>query len=312
MKNTIILALLCLLFVQCNVEGQVVDSPIVSESTVDVQLDDFVGIWEYIDNPENMDIPNGIYTIEIEKEKNELIGKYCAIAQKGNRIDCSPEDDFNLDIKFINNHLEVKFYSFYGAEGGKAKIELKDKRLVWEITETPKGDFYIPKKAEFILNTEQDAPAPASNDEGSLKKAYEKSTSISLPIEFSYEFAIELNDFTTIESGQEIPELAHLSEFQFAKLPSIGKTKLLLVSGYLESGQTELYLLTLNESFSVIDKVLLYTHQENEGDGILTRFEINKDYQIRTTKEEDVNGKKMVLETKLLKINANGKFVKAQ
>lgn len=312
MKNTLIFALLCFLFVQCNVEGQVVDAANISESVVDVQLDDFVGVWEFIDNPENADIPNGIYTIEIEKEKNQLIGKYCAIAQKGNRIDCSPEDDYNLAIKFIDNHLEVTFYSFYGAEGGKARIELKDKLLFWEITERPKGDFYIPAKAEFNLNTEQGQSAPADNDEGSLKNAYEKSTSIALPIEFSYEFAIERGDFVSIEGAQEIPELDQLSEFEFAKLPSTGKTKLLLVSGYLESGQTELYLLALNESFKVVDKVLLYTHRENEDDGILTRFKISKDYLITVTEEESANGKSTVLEKNTYSIDSKGKFVKAK
>ncbi|PHS08592.1 MAG: hypothetical protein COA88_06410 [Kordia sp.] len=141
-----------------------------------------------------------------------------------------------------------------------------------------------------------------------ILQAIEEYETISLPIKFSYDFAIELKDFSTIEETLDITEFDHLTDFQFAKLPSLGKTRLLLVSGFMESGQSELYLLTLNDTLNIIDNIMLYTHKETESGGITTKFKISKDFMISVLKEEEIEGSILILEKKWFKIDIAGKI----
>ena len=78
-------------------------------------------------------------------------------------------------------------------------------------------------------------------------------------------------------------------------------------SGYMESGQSEMYLITVNDSFEKVDAVLLYTSREIEEGSISTRFEISKDHKITTTKLEKGKISK-VLETKVFGISQDGNF----
>lgn len=147
---------------------------------------------------------------------------------------------------------------------------------------------------------------------GSLKSvvdALEESKSLSLPIEYSYDFIMELSDFVTLNDVPEIPQVEYLSDLQFAKLPSCEKTDLLLVSGYLESGQSELHLLTLDKTCACIDRKKLYTHQETEDGGVVTKFKIGKDFKVSVSKEMMVDRTPQLIEEKQFKIDAKGNFV---
>ena len=141
----------------------------------------------------------------------------------------------------------------------------------------------------------------------SFENTYKKCKTISLPLEYSYDFIMELKDFSKMEQ-QSIKGLEHLSDFQFSVLPSVNDTKLLLVSGYMESGQSELHLFALNSSYEKIDAILLYTSHETENGSISTRFKISKDHLITIVKEEKGNGPVKLLEMKLVKIKADGTF----
>lgn len=140
----------------------------------------------------------------------------------------------------------------------------------------------------------------------------EKSKNLSLPINYSYELVLELEGFKAINEPVEIPELQHLTDFQFAKLPQHGKIKLLLVSGLQDSGQSEMHLIALNNSFELVDEILLYTHRETEDGGIVTRFEISQDHLITIIEEEINDIKTIVLNESLLKISPDGKFIKVK
>lgn len=175
------------------------------------------------------------------------------------------------------------------------------------------GFFFVfkeDKKGESVsessTNQVEEHPTISKNSWKSIVQILDGSKTTSLPLEYSYELISELKNFTMIQE-QQLDGLEHLSDFQFSKLPSSGKTKLLLVSGYMESGQSEMYLITVNDSFEKVDAVLLYTSREIEEGSISTRFEISKDHKITTTKLE--RGKiSKVLETKVFGISQDGNF----
>ena len=75
------------------------------------------GEWEFIDNPKNDDLPNMGFTLSIQKSDNkEFVAQYCAVAQKGNRIDCSNEQEFNVKGIIKGNKVVATFYSFFGSK----------------------------------------------------------------------------------------------------------------------------------------------------------------------------------------------------
>jgi len=94
------------------------------------------------------------FNLALEQEGNKLKGRYCAVAQNGNRIDCDPDkDNIRGDVK--GSESEVAFDSYYG-EGmgkrggnvGKAKISIRGNKLEWIVIESPKNTYYYcPNKA---------------------------------------------------------------------------------------------------------------------------------------------------------------------
>lgn len=88
-------------------------------------------------------------SIDITQKKSSIEGNICSFMQNGNRIDCG--DNNNLKGLISNNIIHCVFQSFYGGGTGKATITiLPDGKLKWEITQKPKGEYYIPDKA--VLN----------------------------------------------------------------------------------------------------------------------------------------------------------------
>lgn len=150
--------------------------------------------------------------------------------------------------------------------------------------------------------------AKVITEKSEIATAYEAAKIIPLPIEYTYELVIEQNDFVTIDDALRIPELDQLSDFKFAKLASLGKIRLLLVSGYMASGQSELYLFTLDDSFNIVNKCMLYSFQETEDGGVATKFNIAKDYKISIIKEQTADRSTVILEEKLFRIDAIGRF----
>ena len=125
-----------------------------SKNTLNVdQLTDnkeISGYWEWINNPNNKDIPDAVFSLNIEKvTNNEIKAQYCAIASRGSKIDCSNEKDYNVSGIIDNGIAKISFFSFFDAKKGSAKIQVIDsKSILWEIITLPTGgESYAPKKA---------------------------------------------------------------------------------------------------------------------------------------------------------------------
>ena len=170
--------------------------------------------------------------------------------------------------------------------------------------------FAVGKPIDRTIIQGNEKPVQGEGNLKSVLDALEESKALSLPIEYSYDFIMELTDFVTLDDVPEIPQLEYLSDLQFAKLPSRDETDLLLVSGYLESGQSELHLLTLNKARVCIDHKKLYMHQETEDGGVVTKFKIGKDFKVSVSKEMMVDQTSQLVEEKQFKIDTKGNFVK--
>lgn len=142
-----------------------------------------------------------------------------------------------------------------------------------------------------------------------FKKVFEASNVTQLPLKYSYSFVVDLIDFVTVKDVPDFTEFTYLSDFKFSKLLSTGNINVLLVSGHMKSGQSEMFLVTLNEEFEAVDYLKLYSHQEIEAGGVLTKFNIGKDYKIAVIREEMIDRNTRVLEEKLFEINTRGTFV---
>ncbi|MFK7787079.1 MAG: hypothetical protein AB8B56_18300 [Crocinitomicaceae bacterium] len=140
--------------------------------------------------------------------------------------------------------------------------------------------------------------------------AQENSKTISLPLEYSYELISDLEGFTPINKEVvNLSKLDHLLDMQYAKLQTLGQTTPLLITGVMESGQSELYLVTLNNDSDIVDDVLLYECREIENGTILTRFKIDTKGEITITIEENVNKRSKILKENSLRVNSTGEIV---
>ncbi|OWP83146.1 hypothetical protein BWK59_12090 [Flavobacterium davisii] len=153
-----------------------------------------------------------------------------------------------------------------------------------------------------------------TNKSISLEDSYKICKKTGFPISYSYEFISELPNFTKIQDEIKSQyQLDHLQNLQQVNLTNVGEIKPVLVSGYLDSGESELYLILLDGSYNNKSKILLYSAEEIDGVGNLsTTFEINKNFEIKITKNKiSGNGKNNVkLNSNVYKINNNGTFSK--
>ncbi len=142
------------------------------------------------------------------------------------------------------------------------------------------------------------------------QKLFNDSEEAKLPIEYSYSFISDLNDFLSSNDIPAFMDEAYLSDLKFLKLPVSRETKVILVSGLMESGQSEMFLLTINDAFEVVDSLKLYSFKETEEGGILTRFQINKDYTILVIEEEKGASNSRIISEKKWQISEKGDFQK--
>ncbi|WP_198404824.1 hypothetical protein [Burkholderia ambifaria] len=98
--------------------------------------------------------PYSMFTIKMDEDgMGNVRGRYCFITQNGNRIDCSPDEEFNIKgrISGDKNKAIVNFYSFFGASDGVAEMTVNSNRLQWRVIERPKGgDYYGPFRVELL------------------------------------------------------------------------------------------------------------------------------------------------------------------
>ena len=99
---------------------------------------------------------NDTFSINLSKSKSgKLTGYYCTAVRNGNKIDCSPDQEINInEVKNGNGLYKVSFNSFFGAKNGEAVISLENGKLHWRITKKPAGEFYAPSDV-FLAGSNQ-------------------------------------------------------------------------------------------------------------------------------------------------------------
>ncbi len=110
------------------------------------------GTWNWEKDSDDL-----IFSITIEAKADGFVGSYCAVAQGGNRIDCGIKgDEPSFTIPSTKHKaITVEFKSYYGGETGKAKIEIKSGKLMWQIMEKPTaGMYFCPDDAILIKQSQ--------------------------------------------------------------------------------------------------------------------------------------------------------------
>jgi hypothetical protein len=255
------------------------------------------GEWEFIDNPNNDDLPNMVFTLSIQKSNNnEFVAQYCAVAQKGNRIDCSNEQEFNIKGIIKGNKVVATFYSFFGNKKNQGDVELllkNDNTLEWQITKEPSSEFYAPKKC--LLNKKQTIAESKSNQ------------NVTLPFNFEdYKNTSNKNSYK-IYASEELPEIAKIINDQINEYPisifMIDNGNLSFQTYVIQNDGDSLTQVLVNIKG---DKVLASEIIGYESENYNT-FTINKDLSIDMYRVDNDNSKTL---TKTLQIKSDGSIVK--
>ena len=108
---------------------------------------DYEGEWVWEKNDDRKD-----FSINIKIKGDDIMGKYCSIAQSGNRVDCAEGNNYNFEIKNVTqNHFTTNFKTNYSMSEGSVKLTLESsKKIIWKIVKSPKGEYYCPKYAVLI------------------------------------------------------------------------------------------------------------------------------------------------------------------
>lgn len=255
------------------------------------------GEWEFIDNPKNDDLPNMVFTLSIQKSDNkEFVAQYCAVAQKGNRIDCSNEQEFNVKGIIKGNKVVATFYSFFGSKKRQGDVELllkNDNTLEWKIIKEPSFEFYAPKKC--LLNKKQIITESKSNQ------------NVTLPFNFEdYKKASSKNSYK-IYSSEELPEITKIINDQINEYPisifAIDNGNLSFQTYVIQNdGDSVTQVLVNIKGDKVLANEIIGYESEN-----YNTFIINKDLSINMYRVDNYNSRTL---TKTLQIKSDGSIIK--
>lgn len=169
------------------------------------------GKWEWKYNPNNGDVPEMLFTLSIQKSSdNQFVAQYCAIAQNGNRIDCSNDKDYNVKGIIKGNKIEATFYSFFDNKKTKANVELlilnKDS-IEWKINNKVNFEFYAPTKCILTKKNKN-------------KSEINKFKKNSLPFDFDNYNNDTENKTYSAYSSNDLPEITKIIDDQLNEYPS--------------------------------------------------------------------------------------------
>jgi hypothetical protein len=259
------------------------------------------GVWQWLYNPNNEDTPDMLFTLSIKKTNdNEFIAQYCAIAQKGNRIDCSKEKEYNVKGIIKGNKVNATFYSFFDNKKTKANVELliinKDSTQ-WQITKKVNFEFYAPTKC--ILTKKKKKVSQNSI----LKKN-------SLPFDFDNHNKVTDKSVYKVYNPDELPQITKIINDQLNEYPS----RILLIDNGGLSFETYIFETDGDSVTQIIvnikdDKVLSKEIVGYESDSKNT-FVINKDLSVTMYKVD--NDKNLKSITKTLKVKQDGSIMKVK
>jgi hypothetical protein len=131
MKNTFLIPVaLCFLLFACkNNDDKTVDNEKIKEAESKITSEEFVGLmgeWQYEYNPNNEeDVPETLFTLTIVSVNGEFKAQYCAVAQKGKKIDCSTDKEINVTGEFKGRKVLANFYSFFDSKKIKGEVEIE-------------------------------------------------------------------------------------------------------------------------------------------------------------------------------------------
>lgn len=143
--NLILIPFFTIILFGCKQNSRHSDTtPVVKQSNINlISVNDIVGHWE-----SKNDSNTNTYSIDFFlRNDGQLEGQYCAVARGGNKIDCSPKVERNVNfLRQEGENIIVSFESFFGAKNGVARIKKKQNELFWEVVKKPQGEFYSPLK----------------------------------------------------------------------------------------------------------------------------------------------------------------------
>lgn len=117
-----------------------------------------------------------------------------------------------------------------------------------------------------------------------LENIYNDAPEIKLPIQYSYDFINEVKNFVLLPPHlYSAFKLEGVQNYQMAKLPKYNAFNPILLEVNQPSGQSQLYLVTLDSYFKMIDKKLIYSNIEVDQGSLSTIYEISSEYKIKTT-----------------------------
>lgn len=131
-----------------------------------------------------------------------------------------------------------------------------------------------------------------------LENIYNDATEIKLPIQYSYDFINEVKNFVLLPPQlYSVFKLEGVQNYQMAKLPKYNAFNPILLEVNQPSGQSQLYLVTLDNYFKMIDKKLIYSNIEVDQGSLSTIYEISSEYKIKTTEVLITNETSKIKET---------------
>lgn len=148
---------------------------------------------------------------------------------------------------------------------------------------------------------------------------FSDSTNSILPLNYSYDFMLNLPDFKPIpEELSNHIHLEGLDNIQIYDMPQFGENEILLVSAYNESGDSYLFMYTLSKDKVVLDSLSLYYAYDKDVNGILgtylATYHISSEYLIRIEEAfrpfDSTKGDETIVSTAFHQLQANGKFKK--
>jgi hypothetical protein len=308
MKKITVLKYLIILFIFSSCKEKQTNDKIVSKEvdTINKKYEDskikenvfLDGEWEFIYNPNNNELPDIVFTLLIQKTKNnEFIAQYCAIAQKGNRIDCSNDEEFNVNGKINENKIDATFYSFFDNKKSKGNVELillDNKTLQWSITKKPDSEFYAPTKC--IFKKKKDDPQIVTSKKNNL------------PFDFDKYSNSNDKNFYKVYASDELPEITKIINAQINEFPvkifSIDNGNLPFETYVIETDGDSItqILINIKDNKILSNKIIGYESDSNN------TFLINKDLSINMYKIDSADNSKILTQT--LQIKKDGRIVK--
>lgn len=152
-----------------------------------------------------------------------------------------------------------------------------------------------------------------NSNSNSIKNLYNLTKLINLPNNYNYEFIVEEENFIKVPNElYKFFDFDNFFNFKIAKLPTLGNIKPIFFIIYDESGQSKLYLITLDLNYKIIDKLKLYDSEELDSGNLSTTYEITKDYKVKIKEAKFTDsGSKVVgknIKLKNYKVETSGKI----